>query len=182
MRRQLLLLPILLLFLLSSCSVEQRAQRHLRRALALDPTILSTLDTKVKIDTTVVHDTVVTVKATVDTIKSNIDSIITVYKAKGDAILLDNERLKVELKNVNGKSTIVTNIKEIKVPVHDTVRVTLTKTIPAIVVHERVYLHGFFWWVGVISLSLIAIFVIIILILHKSGIINLYNSLRNRYT
>lgn len=173
---KILFLILISLVTLTSCSVQQRAQRHLNRAIALDPTILSTLDTHVKIDTTVVHDTTIVVPATTDSIKTNIDSIVTQYKEKGQVTLLENNKLKVQLQNIKGHPTVIVDTKEIRVPVHDTVRVTLTKTIPAKVVHERVYLHGFFWWVGIVCTGLLGIFVIIFLIIKPNGIISKFSS------
>lgn len=169
-----IIVTLLTLITLSSCSVQQRAQRHLNRAIALDPTILSKLDTQVKIDTLVVRDTTVIVKARVDTIQSNIDSIITQYKEKGSATLLENDRLKVQLQNLKGHPTVIVQNKEIKIPIHDTVRITVTKTVPASIVHERQEVKGFFYYTGMVFIGSVAIFAIIIIILNRTGISNFF--------
>lgn len=141
MKQRLLLIVPLIVLLLSSCSVQQRAQRHLRRAIALDPTILSTLDTQVKLDTLIFHDTTVVVPAK-DT---------SVVIPKKDTVLINDDRANISI----SKGKLLIKYKEIKIPIHDTTRITVTKKVPVTVVHERVYLRGFFWWAGIILLPLI---------------------------
>lgn len=173
------LIPLLIIILLSSCSAQQRAARKLKKAIELDPSIITTLDTKVKIDTTVVHDTTVIVKERVDTAKVaiNLDSIKEAYETHNQALLFENDRLKVDIENVKGKPTIVVQEKQIKVPIHDTVRVQIVKTVPATVVHDRIQVKGFFYWAGVGFVSVVSVALIILIILNLTGISSLFKKL-----
>lgn len=178
--KQLLLLIPLLLLLLNSCSVQKRAQRHLRRAIELDPTIVSKLDTKIVIDTTIIKDTVIKVEARIDTVHSNIDSILAVYKLKGRATLLENDRLKIEIQNIKGKQTIVAHNKEIRIPIRDTLRLTITKTVKATVVHERVATKGFFYFSGMLLWLGLAVAIAIYVISNISGISAFFKKIFNK--
>jgi 23S rRNA-/tRNA-specific pseudouridylate synthase len=171
MKKIYLLLPLALLF---SCSPQERAQRKLSKAIALDPTILSTLDVKKQIDTLLKHDTLIKVLQRTDTSKSvfNCDSLAAAYRQNGAAVLMDNDRLKATIENIKGHPKIVVINKPVNVLVHDTLRLKTTVTVKATAVHERVQVKGFFYWTGIGFVSAGAAALAILTLLNWTGILS----------
>lgn len=183
----LVLLILLPLCLLSGCASRVvRAQRHLAKAVELDPTIISKQD--VKIDTLLVHDIIVThdtlVKhdtliKTKETISSNVVADLIVDNNK--TILLSDTNVIVTAQKVDGGYKIEATVKaktilvhdkvfvHDKIPVRDTIR--FTKTIQGKLVHEREYIKGFFYWVGVGFILCTGVGLVILIVLRWTGII-----------
>lgn len=178
MKRLIWILPLLLLF--GSCATrQQKAVKHLNKALALDSNVLQNVIVPVIIDTTIIHQDTIIVDTTIvvpeksetSTLSRNeinklLDSTETL---NGKVKLLETELIKINLiKSKDGLIDIQTIIKEIKVPYKDTIpyidTIPFYKEIkaPSVAPVTKVEVKkGYFYWTGVIVNALLVLYILL---------------------
>jgi hypothetical protein len=154
--RLLILLALGLLTVTSCRTPAQKAQRLLNRAIAKDPSILTHV--MAEVDTTIEHKDTIKVPGDVQLVEVPCDT------AALDALLFENDRLKVELigstvKNGKLKRQLKVTEKEQSIPI--VVQVPVKFKVPVVVPAQTVVVidRGFFYKSG------IAAWVILVLII-----------------
>lgn len=178
MKKLLWILP--LLFLISSCATrQQKAVKHLNKAIALDPNVLQHVIVPVIIDTTIIHQDTIILDTTIvipeksetsflsrDKINKLLDSA-SILNSK--VTLLETELIKINLsKSKDGLIDLETIIKESKfrykdtIPYIDTIPYYQEIKAPSVApVSKIIEVRGFFYWVGVGLVSIIALYLLL---------------------
>lgn len=164
------LILLLIAVSLSSCATKrQRAVHHLNRAIELDPQVLQTLNSPIRIDTQVIVKKEIIREKVVDSTglytQEDINSLIReLNKNAGDtlATLLENSKLKLELqKTKEGWLQFKSTIKPDTIHWKDTVRINIIKEVPITnqaphIVKDR----GYLYWSGLFAHILLVLFVL----------------------
>lgn len=158
--KKLLLILLLPLLLIASCGTrKERAERLVKRANRLYP-IDSLVSEKIVIDTLLKYDTTIVVQhdsakisLPVYDIKSNKPII---YKK---SIILNNNRATISATtNSLGGIDLDILFKEQKIRVQGTIKYKKEIEIHRRVITIRYYIKGFFWWTGLVTIGLIALY------------------------
>jgi hypothetical protein len=152
-------LYILCIFTLLGCATKrERAHRHIDKAIALYPKILNEISTPIKIDTQIIYQKEIIIEERVDSSKQytkiDLQRILDSLgrsKDRNTQVILENERLKVELrKTAEGWYDFVGTSKPDTIEIFDTVRIEILREIPVKVLEQKVeYKKGYFYWTGV---------------------------------
>ncbi len=170
---RLLTLLVLGLLAVTSCRTPaEQAQRLLNRAIAKDPRILT--HAMAQIDTTIEHKDTVKVPGDVQFVEVPCDT------AALDALLFENDRLKVELigstaKNGKLKKQLKVTEKEQNIPI--VIRIPLKIKVPVVVPAQTIVVidRGFFYKSGIVA------WIVLILIIAWKLLRSKFVGMRERY-